>query len=126
MKADLYTIQCGACGGSWLEASYDLATLPTDWPTVVSKRPYNVWRYRELLPFSDKTSLISMGEGWTPLIRAKGLERETSHAPIWIKDERQQPTGSFKDRQAALAVSTLRAQAVEELVLASTGNALRL
>lgn len=123
MEADLYAIQCVGCGGAWLDAGYDLGTLPNDWPSVVGERACDVWRYRELLPISDKISPISMGEGWTPLIRAEGLERETSHDPIWIKDERQQPTGSFKDRQAAFVVSALRAQGVKELVLASTGNA---
>ena len=64
-----------------------------------------------------------MGEGWTPLTRAEGLEQESGHREIWIKDERQSPTGSFKDRQAAFTVSSLKAQGIDELVIASTGNA---
>jgi len=89
----------------------------------VSRRPTNLWRYRELLPFTENAHIISMGEGWTPLTRAEGLEKALGQSEIWIKDERQQPTGSFKDRQAAIAISALVTEEIGELVLASTGNA---
>lgn len=123
MEADLYAVQCRACGGPWLDAGYDCAALPSDWLACLAERPTHMWRYRELLPFPGDMALVSVSEGWTPLIRAEGLERETGHTPIWIKDERRQPTGSFKDRQAAFSVSALKAQGIDELVLASTGNA---
>ncbi len=123
MPADLFASCCQACGSSWIEARYDLAALPADWAGLLARRPTNLWRYWELLPFPQDLAIVSMGEGWTPLTRAEGLERESGHAGIWVKDERQQPTGSFKDRQAALAVSVLKAQGITELVLASTGNA---
>jgi threonine synthase len=127
IEADLFAGQCTACGGLWLDARYDLDKLPTNWPEIVAQRPANLWRYRELLPFPEEFKFVSMGEGWTPLTRAEGLEWETGHAAsggeIWIKDERQSPTGSFKDRQAAFTVSTLKAQGIKEMVLASTGNA---
>jgi threonine synthase len=126
-EADLFALRCSACGALWLEAQYDTSALPADWPELVSQRPTNLWRYRELLPFPDEFSFISMGEGWTPFTRAEGLEWETGRAEtsgeIWVKDERQQPTGSLKDRQAAFTVSTLKAQGIKEMVLASTGNA---
>jgi threonine synthase len=64
-----------------------------------------------------------MGEGWTPLTRAEGMEQEFGQNKIWIKDERQQPTGSFKDRQASCTVSALKAHSITEMVIASTGNA---
>jgi threonine synthase len=114
---------CPECGSGWLNAEYDLAALSPHWPEQVAQRPTNLWRYQELLPFENGTKVVSMGEGWTPLTRAEGLEAEFKHSEIWIKDERQQPTGSFKDRQAAAAVSALKAEGVKELVLASTGNA---
>jgi threonine synthase len=127
MKADLFVGQCTACGGLWLDARYDLDKLPNNWPEIVAQRPANLWRYRELLPFPEAFKFVSMGEGFTPLTRAEGLEWETGYAEsggeIWIKDERQSPTGSFKDRQAAFTVSTLKAQGIKEMVLASTGNA---
>ena len=116
MEADLFTVSCSACGALWLDAQYDTAALPANWPELVSQRPANLWRYRELLPFPDEFRFVSMGEGWTPFTRADGLEWETGHAEtggeIWIKDERQHPTGSLKDRQAAFTVSTLKAQGI--------------
>ena len=123
MEANAFTTHCAACGSGWLDARYDCAALPANWPALLLPRPTTMWRYSELLPFSEEVQTISMGEGWTPLTRAEGLERETGHAQIWIKDERQQPTGSFKDRQAAFAVTALKAQGIDELVLSSTGNA---
>ncbi len=127
MPANLFTSTCTACGGSWLDARYDLAALSSAWPAQLLGRPRDLWRYRELLPFPENFVFNTMGgEGWTPLTRARGLERELGHGAqgeIWIKDERRQPTGSFKDRQAAFTTSVLTAQGVDELVLASTGNA---
>jgi len=126
MPADLFAGTCTACGGSWLDARYDIEALPQNWPTLLEKRPHDLWRYRELLPFPEDFAFNAMGgEGWTPLTRAWGLERELEHhqGQIWIKDERRQPTGSFKDRQAAFTTSVLKAQGIHELVLASTGNA---
>lgn len=122
-EAALFPDACPECGSGWLNAQYDLNALPTNWPELVAQRPTTLWRYRELLPFSNDTKVVSMGEGWTPLTRAEGLEAEFGHGEIWIKDERQQPTGSFKDRQAAAAISALKTEGVKELVLASTGNA---
>lgn len=131
MPPDLFTRRCAHCGSAWLEARYDTAILPPDWPTSLQSRPTNLWRYRELLPFPADFTFVSMGEeGWTPLVPAYGLEQvlkfgaaQGAAGHIWIKDERRQPTGSFKDRQAAFTTSVLKAQGVKELVLASTGNA---
>jgi len=122
-KAELFPGICPQCSSPWLNAKYDLSTLQEDWPEVVSRRPANLWRYRELLPFVENSHIISMGEGWTPLTRAEYLEKVLGQSEIWIKDERQQPTGSFKDRQAASAISALVTEEIGELVLASTGNA---
>ncbi len=124
MEPNFTTISCSACGGAWLDARYDCKALPTNWAELVAQRPTNMWRYWELMPYPDDFEpLPSIGEGWTPLARAYGLQREFDHSEIWIKDERQQPTNSFKDRQAASTVGVLKTEAVEELVLASTGNA---
>lgn len=64
-----------------------------------------------------------MWEGGTPLVRAATLEKKYGSPKIYIKDERREPTGSFKDRQASGTVSALKAQGIKEMVLASTGNA---
>lgn len=126
MEADMTIEGCSVCGGSWVEAHYDLAALPADWPALVAQRPQNIWRYHELLPFPPGFEFVSLGEGWTPLTPAPKMEQEwkgRKKGRIWIKDERQQPTGSLKDRQAVFTVSALKAQGVEEMALASTGNA---
>lgn len=123
MPPDPYLETCAACGDAWLDAVYDLEDLPAGWPALLKDRDYTLWRYTELYPFADGFRPTSMGEGWTPLLRAEALQRETGHPGLWIKDERQHATGSFKDRQAAMAVSALKARGIREIVLASTGNA---
>jgi threonine synthase len=115
--------RCAGCGSPWLDAQYDYARLPQDWLSRVAGRRTDLWRYQELLPVSCAESDLSLGEGWTPLTRGKRLAEEIHHPLLWIKDERQQPTGSFKDRQAALTVQALQQQGIDEIVLASTGNA---
>ena len=123
LETTLFPGKCPSCGSAWLDAGYALEELPSDWTSAVANRPTNLWRYQELLPFPDEMKQISMGEGWTPLTRAEGLEQDLGLDEIWVKDERQQPTGSFKDRQASCTVSALKSQGIKEMVLASTGNA---
>ena len=113
--------KCPACGGNWLDARYDYKQL--NWPSALAKRPTSLWRYEELLPVSDSSRRVSMGEGWTPLYRASALGDSLGHPNLFIKDERQSPTGSFKDRQGAISVTMLRHEGIRECVLASTGNA---
>jgi len=81
-----------------------------------------MWRYRELLPLRDDASKVTMGEGGTPLLRATNLGLMLGCPHIYVKDERQGPTGSFKDRQAALAISVMKEHGVTEAVVATTGN----
>jgi threonine synthase len=123
MEADLYLRQCHNCGSHWLDARYLEQALPEEWPKKLLQRPTALWRYAELLPFPSSLPTISMGEGWTPLVRANRLATDLGLSDLWIKDERQQPTGSFKDRQAAASISALAARGIDEIVLASTGNA---
>jgi threonine synthase len=81
-----------------------------------------MWRFRELLPLRDDANIVSLGEGMTPLIRSDNLGAMLGLKNLYIKDERQGPTASFKDRQASLAISTLREFGIKEAVVASTGN----
>ncbi|MFQ5398652.1 MAG: pyridoxal-phosphate dependent enzyme [Anaerolineae bacterium] len=111
---------CPSCGGEWLDAAYDLQMA--DWPKQLVRRGADLWRYRELLPVQDKQHIVSLGEGWTPLIKAQNLGLMLGHQHIYIKDERQGPTGSFKDRQAAIAISVMKEAGIKEAVVASTGN----
>lgn len=113
---------CAKCGGQWLDARYDYDHAREQWPAVLRERPFDMWRYRELLPLRDDANKVTMGEGGTPLLHATNLSLMLGCPHIYFKDERQGPTGSFKDRQAALAVSVMKEHNVTEAVVASTGN----
>lgn len=113
---------CPACGSLWREARYDYAALGKTLPELIHSRPFDLWRYRELLPVYAPDAELSLGEGGTPLIRAVNLGRMLGSSQIYIKDERQGPSGSFKDRQAAVTIAALKEAGVTEFVIASTGN----
>lgn len=122
MAFDPLPAKCESCGSIWLEARYDYEQAAAVWRAGLSDRESSVWRYGELLPVLNPASIVSMGEGWTPLTKTETLGRELGNELVYIKDERQSPTGSFKDRQGALTVSYLRQQGIRECVMASTGN----
>jgi len=113
---------CPQCGKTWFEARYPYDELRSQLPALVRERPFSMWRYRELLPLRNDANLISMGEGGTPLVRTDNLALMMGRRNLFVKDERQGPTGSFKDRQASLAVSVMKENGVNEVVVASTGN----
>ncbi len=118
---------CPVCGEQWLDAKYNLnlnnGRNPADiWTEQLAQRGATLWRYREFLPIQDDENIVTLGEGWTPLIRAYNLGQILGHPNIFIKDERQGPTGSFKDRQAAIGISVMKEAGIQEAVVASTGN----
>lgn len=121
--ADAMSVTCHACGSAWLDARYDYAAVAHQWKDGITSRDLSLWRYHDLLPLSAPHPEISMMEGNTPLLRLYPYERLYDYAPIFVKDERQGPTSSFKDRQAAVAVTALKQAGVRECVLASSGNA---
>ena len=116
---------CPKCGNEWLEAKYDYAQLANNLPVALkrlSRRSKSLWRYQELLPLHDPENIVSLGEGGTPLVKVINLGLMLGCPNIFVKDERQSPTGSFKDRQATLAVSVMKETGLTEAVVASTGN----
>lgn len=113
---------CPKCSGEWRETIYDFETLKQTLPLHLQSRPFNLWRYRELLPVRTPNQELTLGEGGTPLIRAANLGMMLGTPHIYIKDERQGPTASFKDRQAAVTIAALKEAGVTEAVIASTGN----
>ena len=123
MPADLMLSQCAACDSEWLDASYDYASVAKVWEAAISQRQETLWRYQELFPIEGANPKISMGEGRTPLIRLYPYEDLYEHPGIYIKDERQGPTNSFKDRQAMFAVTAIQRHGVREVAMASAGNA---
>ncbi len=110
--------------GSPLLVRYDLKKASAAMPRVsLHGREATLWRYRELLPVQDDANIVSLGEGYTPLLEAKRLARELGLSHVWIKDEAQNPTGSFKDRGLCLAVSRAKELGVTKIAIPSAGNA---
>lgn len=91
--------------------------------TSLKRRAPTLWRYREFLPLSNDRNIVSLGEGFTPLIDAKELARDLKLKKLWIKDESRNPTGSFKDRGLCLAVSMAKELGIKRLAIPSAGNA---
>ena len=117
------TTGCPHCGENILEARYNLSNLnPRRWLESLKERRAGLWRYHEVLPLNDLDRVVSLGEGGTPLIKSQALAASLGLKHLYLKDERQGPTGSFKDRQATVALSVLREMGIDELVVASTGN----
>lgn len=113
---------CPHCGQKWLDAKYDLEAARLVWREQLKSYGASMWRYRDLLPIIQDEHIVSLGEGWTPLLPALNLGLMLGHNQLYIKDERQGPTGSFKDRQASIAISVMKAAGIKEAVVASTGN----
>ena len=87
------------------------------------ERPQTMWRYRELLPYYDDSDIISLGERMTPLLPCPRLGRQIGLENLWIKDESQLPTGSFKSRGLAMAITMARRFGVQRVALPTAGNA---
>jgi threonine synthase len=115
-------LKCEVCGSEWLDAEYDYSAVAGRFAAGAARHESGLWRYRELLPLSDPANAVTLGEGDTPLLGVMNLGVMLGRGNIFIKDERQNPTGSFKDRQAALAVSVMKEAGITEAVVASTGN----
>ncbi len=113
---------CPKCNSQWREAEYDYEIIGKTLPAKLVGRPFDLWRYRELLPVRNPNISLSLGEGGTPLIRALNLGMMLGCPNIYIKDERQGPTASFKDRQASVTIAALKEAGITEMVAASTGN----
>ncbi len=110
--------------GSPLMVRYDLEKAKTAFVrSSLEARVASLWRYRELLPLQNDANLISLGEGYTPILDAKTLGGELGLRRLWIKDEAQNPTGSFKDRGLSLAISRAKELGVKKAAIPSAGNA---
>jgi threonine synthase len=114
---------CPDCGAPLL-ARYDLdrARRELDRDRFAA-RPIGLWRWAELLPIDDPAQRVDLGEGSTPQLRIDRLERELGLSDLWLKDEGRNPTGSFKARGMAAAVTRARILGVKEFVVPTAGNA---
>jgi len=110
------------CGGPLL-VRYDLAAIARTWPPAqVRSGPSNMWRYAPVLPAAD-SSIVTLGEGMTPLLRTRRLGERMGAHNLWIKDEGLNPTGSFKARGLSCAVSMAVELGVKKMAIPSAGNA---
>jgi threonine synthase len=131
-------LECSRCGKDYaanelqgmcpdcarpLLARYDLETVRTLNRDALITREPTMWRYRALLPVSDERKVVNLGEGFTPLLHATQLGAELGLSHLYIKDEGLNPTGSFKARGLAVAISRARELGSSEVVIPSAGNA---
>jgi threonine synthase len=111
-----------SCGGPLL-VRFDLAVIRHRWlRRDVTHGPSNMWRYAPVLPPSE-TSIVSLGEGWTPLLRTRRLGARIGADALWVKDEGLNPTGSFKARGLSCAVSMCMELGIKKVAIPSAGNA---
>ncbi|MCG6921918.1 MAG: threonine synthase [Acidobacteria bacterium] len=111
------------CGGP-LYARYDLERAAREMrPGHLALREPTMWRYHEILPLDDPDQRISLGEGFTPLLAANRLGEHLGLPLLLIKDEGNNPTGSFKARGLSMAVSMARILGATDVCLPSAGNA---
>jgi len=103
--------------------AYDMAKIRQEWSkSALGSAPADMWRYDPLLA-AVRSDAISLGEGWTPLLRAPALGAAIGARDIWVKDEGQNPTASFKARGMSVAVSVAKKLGATRLAAPSAGNA---
>lgn len=132
-----WRLECGACGedapksgatvcpscGKPLLARYDLDRLDgEELRRTWARRGGGMWRYREIMPLADGESPVTLGEGSTPLLEIS-VGEDLAGLTILVKDEGQNPTGSFKDRGLSAAVTRATLDGATRLVVPSAGNA---
>ena len=122
-SAEVVQTYCHNCAAPLL-ARYDLASAAAALDReAVTQRPRGMWRWRELLPVRERANEVSLGEGDTPLLPAPRLAARLGLPALFIKDESFNPTGTFKARGMAAAVSRAKELGLRELVTPTAGNA---
>jgi len=110
------------CGGPLL-ARYDLAAIRAAvTPADIARRAPTMWRYRELLPVREDASIVTMMEGFTPMIPAPKVAREVGVGELWVKDEGVNPTGTFKARGASASISRWKELGVTRFAQPTVGS----
>lgn len=132
-------LECGFCGEKYdankiwnlspccskpLLARYDINKARQNFSKdKLTGRVNSLWRYKEMLPIEFDSNILTLGEGFTPLIRAKRLGDSLGHDSLFIKDESLNPTTSFKARGLCVAISKAKELGVKEVSIPSAGNA---
>ena len=139
MKSYLSHLECTNCGktysaeeihttcpqcGQVLFARYDLGAARKSFSKDdLKKRPGSMWRWFELMPVRDEMNIVTLGEGYTPLLPARALGGKFGAEHLYIKEEGLNPTGSFKARGLSAAVSKAKELGVHAIAIQSAGNA---
>ncbi|MSV29228.1 MAG: threonine synthase [Bryobacterales bacterium] len=111
------------CGGPLL-VRYDLLRIRESWSRdSVHRGPNSMWRYAPVLPPQRPESIVSLGEGMTPLVRTSRLGKRVGASDVWVKDEGLNPTGSFKARGLSCALSMAVELGIRKVAIPSAGNA---
>lgn len=132
-------LECSGCGARYphqkihtycpdcqspLLALYDLEAVRRRVDRdAIRRRPLDMWRWHELLPVTDPEHIVTLGEGDTPLLRLPRIGAELGLTNLFVKDESSNPTGSFKARGLAAAVSKARELGVRKVIIPTAGNA---
>ena len=110
--------------GAPLLVRYDLAAVKRAVRRAdLAARPHDFWRYRELLPVIDYGQVVTLGEGWTPLLETPRLAKAIGMRSVFVKDEGFNPTGTFKARGAAMGVTRARELGIRQIAMPTAGNA---
>jgi len=113
---------CRECGDILeIKLDYDMTTdllKKSGW----RKTPLSVWRYRDLMPINDASKIVTLNEGGTGLHECKRLGKALGISQLYVKNEGENPTGSFKDRGMTVGVTKALELGVKSVICASTGN----
>ena len=117
------TFACGACG-SVLDVRMDLGHLTrSDVRIIRASTDATLWRWFDFLPVKDRGSVVSLGEGYTPLTRCRQLGRHLGLERLYVKNDTLLPTGSLKDRSNSVGISRAVELGFDTVAVPSTGNA---
>ena len=133
MYMQKFNLQCRECNKEYeptfkyvcdeflgtLDVKYKFPSISRD---LFKEREMTYWRYFELLPIEDKNNVVSIEAGMTPLVKAEKLGKELGLNNLYIKNDSVNPTFSFKDRPAGVAISKAKEFGLESVGCASTGN----
>ena len=114
-------INVSPCCNQPLLVEYDLQK--TFLKEELAGRKNDLWRYSEVLPVKDKSNIISLGEGFSPILPLKKLSDKYSYSSLLMKDESHNPTGSFKARGISVAVSKAKELGINKFIIPTAGNA---
>ena len=129
-------LQCDHCGEVFDKNEVHTFCLKDEQPLIakyhksetyskkkLKNKPYSMWRYSEMLPIENEENIVSLGEGFTPLLSLSKLEAGYKQSKLLLKDEAGNPTGSFKARGISMALSKAKELGITEMCIPTAGNA---